>query len=420
MALWIGAPPSDDIRDRVTGNLVAKIEHLIALTANATSTQHPPGIDFVGGVGQRYLWEALARSGRADTALKLLLKPSYPGYGYMFLNKFEPATALWELWNSDSGDPTMDSRSHLYSSSISTFMFKYLAGIRALAPGYARVLIAPYTGGTNVTALKSVEAQLGTPHGAIVSSWSVRAPPPNPLCSSGPLTTCAMVEEGNNGPNSAHLCVGCSDPGAVIRTVLFASFGSASPDAGLGSCVSGLHVGTCGGGVPRGRCHPCTNCPACQDGRWPNASAIVSSMCVGKDRCVVPVSFDLFGDTCEGKKILAVQVQCSAASTQPPNHHHHPSLNHHYQQSREHAVLRSPAVYTHNVTVPVGMKVDVVVPSHARNISNPVIMEGTRVVWENRSFVPGVVGVVAGVMDKSLGGVKFSIMQGSYAFQMRI
>ena len=77
-------------------------------------------------------------------------------------------------------------------------------------------------------------------------------------------------------------------------------------------------------------------------------------------------------------------------------------------------------MYTHNVTVPVGMKVDVVVPSHARNISNPVIMEGTRVIWEKRSFVPGVIGVVAGVMDKSLGGVKFSIMQGSYAFQMRI
>ena len=98
MALWLGAPPSAPIRSAVAANLAADIEQMIEYTVNMTSTSasFDPNIDFVGGVGLVYLFEALAMSGHADTALKLALKTLYPSYGYMFLNELEPSTTLWE------------------------------------------------------------------------------------------------------------------------------------------------------------------------------------------------------------------------------------------------------------------------------------------------------------------------------------
>jgi hypothetical protein len=186
-------------------------------------------------------------AGHAATALKLVLKKSYPSYGYMFYNKNEPATSLWELWDSDRGSPTMDSRNHVYSASISTFLFKHLGGIQAASAGYDRVLVAPFvvlddanvTKVTNANVARTsvgddafvttVEATVGTPHGTITSSWTTTfepsppsppspPPPPAPPSCLKPVKTCAMQEEGSNGPESASLCVGCTLPNQVIGT----------------------------------------------------------------------------------------------------------------------------------------------------------------------------------------------------------
>ena len=183
MALWLGAPPTAEIRTMVAANLADQIEALIHATEGMTSSdlaghcpdnKHcPASIDFVGGVGLVYLFEALAGSGHADTALRLALKTSYPSYGYFFCehlrtasvlcplltrllvlvlradNELEPSTSLWELWDSDIGDPTMDSRNHIYSASVSTFFYKVLGGIRAtcsLAVDYTRPIAAPTCG----------------------------------------------------------------------------------------------------------------------------------------------------------------------------------------------------------------------------------------------------------------------------------
>ena len=222
MALWLGAPPTAEIRTKVATNLADQIEALIHATEGMTSSdlaghcpdnKHcPASIDFVGGVGLVYLFEALAGSGHADTALRLALKTSYPSFGYMFYNELEPSTSLWELWDSDIGDPTMDSRNHIYSASVSTFFYKVLGGIRATAPGYATATIAPFvphSSAAEPAALRSVEASLGTPHGPIVSSWTTRIlgprpvppapqPPPSPPAScTGAVATCGMQEEGN-------------------------------------------------------------------------------------------------------------------------------------------------------------------------------------------------------------------------------
>ena len=41
--------------------------------------------------------------------------------GYMIANKYEPATTLWELWNSDDQGPGMNSRNHIMFGSISSY-----------------------------------------------------------------------------------------------------------------------------------------------------------------------------------------------------------------------------------------------------------------------------------------------------------
>jgi hypothetical protein len=83
MALWLGAPPTTAIETAVAANLAAEIKAMISATVNLTSSD-PAQIDFVGGVGLVYLFEALAKTGHSDTALELALKTSYPSYGYMF------------------------------------------------------------------------------------------------------------------------------------------------------------------------------------------------------------------------------------------------------------------------------------------------------------------------------------------------
>ena len=83
MALWLGAPPSTAIETAVAANLAAEIKAMISATVNLTSSD-PAQINFVGGVGLVYLFEALAKTGHSDTALQLALKTSYPSYGYMF------------------------------------------------------------------------------------------------------------------------------------------------------------------------------------------------------------------------------------------------------------------------------------------------------------------------------------------------
>ena len=126
----------------------------------------------------------------------------------------------------------MDSRNHIYSASISTFLYKVLGGIRPTAPGFAQALIAPYVPAkTNTTPpLRSVEASVGTPFGRIVSSWTTDVDPVGPLppapplpdvCGSKTIVQCDIQEEGDCA-TCAHVCVGCKNGGAKIDAIVYA------------------------------------------------------------------------------------------------------------------------------------------------------------------------------------------------------
>jgi len=75
-----------------------------------------------------------------------------------------------------------------------------------------------------------------------------------------------------DAPENSPLTLGCPG-GGVITAVTFASFGNPS-----GSCATGFKKGTCDA---------------------PNSTSAVTSLCVGKSSCVVPVGNDFFGgDPC--------------------------------------------------------------------------------------------------------------------------
>ena len=221
--------------------------------------------------------EMLAREGRADVAVDMLLEDTYPSYGYMIkggLLGAEPATTMWELWNSDQEGPGMNSRNHIMFGTVSSFLHKGLMGIAPLAPGWATIGLRPTAIGHNLTAASAVET---TPFGELSASWSIN----------GKDGTCATAPENSN----AHLA--CSAPGDTIKSVTFASFGTPT-----GDCTDG------GNTFKKGSCDLNTTI------------AKVSAACVGKQSCDLPTTDDFFGDPCYGtKKTLAVAISCASGKS---------------------------------------------------------------------------------------------------------
>jgi len=115
MALWIGAVPADSMQ-QVADDL-----------AQAVADQ---GLTF-GFLGVRYVFEALAKVGRIDGALRCLLRRGYPGYGYTMYNAYEPSTTVWESWDAPTMHQWLDesSRAHHFMTGISTFLRKYVVGL---------------------------------------------------------------------------------------------------------------------------------------------------------------------------------------------------------------------------------------------------------------------------------------------------
>ena len=121
-----------------------------------------------GIIGIIYVLPVIAESGRADVALEMLLQDTFPSYGFMIkggANGYEPATTLWELWDTDTGSADMDSRNHIMFGSVGGFFYRYLLGVRPILPGFTQMKIQPvivthpkltHAAGTVVTPLGDV------------------------------------------------------------------------------------------------------------------------------------------------------------------------------------------------------------------------------------------------------------------------
>jgi alpha-L-rhamnosidase len=93
-----------------------------------------------GFLGTPYLLDALADTGHERLAISLLLQTKYPSWGYMIA---KGATTMWERWNGDVGDVSMNSYNHYAFGAVVAFMYRRLAGIAEAAPGFRRIAVDP-------------------------------------------------------------------------------------------------------------------------------------------------------------------------------------------------------------------------------------------------------------------------------------
>ena len=118
-----------------------------------------------GVVGIQQLMRTLTDRGRGDLALKLATNDTYPSWGYMVRNG---ATTIWELWNGNTADPSMNSCNHvMLLGDLILWEYEYLGGIRALEPGYSKILIKP----TFIDGLDTVRCTYESVSGRIESNW---------------------------------------------------------------------------------------------------------------------------------------------------------------------------------------------------------------------------------------------------------
>jgi len=229
-----------------------------------------------GIITTRYLFPVLSKLKQHEIALKIAQQMDYPSYGYMIHNKMEPATAIWELWDSSTGPAKMDSRNHHMFSSISGWMVTDMAGLLA-SNGQKEFHFHP------ARSLGLSHASISLQHPRIVSlSWRRNGG-----------VQCAKQAENQsplnpNLPKHDDLSISCGDEdGGAIHKVQFASFGNPT--------------GHCGGYQKKGSCHA------------PNSLEVVERLCLWKRNCVIPSRADFWEDPCPDEvKWLMVSVQCKS------------------------------------------------------------------------------------------------------------
>lgn len=312
-----------------------------------------------GILGIKAMLEVLTNEGRTDVALAMLQQDSYPSFGYMLkggASGYEPATTLWELWDADVQGPSMNSRNHIMFGSVVGWMYKCLAGITPLKPGFAKASIRP--SGVGARNLTFAEARVGTPHGDIAFSWTLE-----PV-----WQTCAA-----DVPEGSIASLGCNSPADAIAAVTFASFGTPH-----GSCAAN---GTA----------PSFSKSDCDANR---TVAVVEAQCVGKQKCQLRPSAVTWGEPCHGSKHLDVAVSCLL----PP-----PPAGLQVLQ----VTLALPVGVDGRVTIPLGW---------GRDASEARVAEGSRLVWANGKFVLGDSSISSGKASDDGSSIVFELAPGVYHF----
>lgn len=80
------------------------------------------------------------------------------------------ATTIWELWNGNTADPTMNSGNHvMLIGDFVVWLYEDLAGIKTdpQKPGFKHIIMKP----TPVGALQFVKASHQSPYGLISTEW---------------------------------------------------------------------------------------------------------------------------------------------------------------------------------------------------------------------------------------------------------
>lgn len=151
----------DLAEEKYQNRILESLETNIANHKNHLST---------GFVGTPYICHALTENNLHDLAGTIFLKEDYPSWLYSVK---KGATTIWERWNSilpngDFDTSGMNSLNHYAYGSIGEWMYRRLAGINQLQPGYKKILIKPQF----IKGITSVDATFNSVYGKIKSSWS--------------------------------------------------------------------------------------------------------------------------------------------------------------------------------------------------------------------------------------------------------
>jgi alpha-L-rhamnosidase len=124
------------------------------------------------GVGTPYLCFALFNNGYHDTALKLLLQESYPGWQY---SVSKGVTTIWEHWDSIKLDGSfwsddMNSFNHYVYGAIGDWMYRKIAGLDmdASTPDFKQIHIEHMFGMNKLSYAKTAHLSM---YGRFESGW---------------------------------------------------------------------------------------------------------------------------------------------------------------------------------------------------------------------------------------------------------
>lgn len=130
-----------------------------------------------GFPGTPYILFALCDNGRPDVAYKMLMNAKCPSWLYEVLSG---GTTIWERWDgldengvcpiSADGTGGMISYNHYASGAVGDFLYRRVAGIEPVEPGYKTFQVKPILGG----GITSAQAEVETPYGAAAAAWQLR------------------------------------------------------------------------------------------------------------------------------------------------------------------------------------------------------------------------------------------------------
>ena len=152
LPLSIGIVP-DDCKDAVIRNVVQNI---------CLQNRHHVSC---GVIGISWLMRGLSDNGFADVAYRLATTKTYPSWGYMTENG---ATTIWELWNGDKANPSMNSGNHvMLLGDLLTWCYQYLGGIRS-NDAYQHIVLKP---AFEIQDCEWANVDYDSPYGTIKSHW---------------------------------------------------------------------------------------------------------------------------------------------------------------------------------------------------------------------------------------------------------
>lgn len=125
-----------------------------------------------GFVGTPYICHTLSENGAHEMAATLFMKEDYPSWLYA-VNM--GATTIWERWNSIKPDGTFDesgmnSLNHYAYGSVGDWMYRKVAGLSQLEPGYKKFQVKPMF----VKGIETCQVEYDSVYGKIVAKTSCK------------------------------------------------------------------------------------------------------------------------------------------------------------------------------------------------------------------------------------------------------